>query len=86
MPQLRGVSLDTDQAGLFGVLQVVPVALGDLAIHSLLHPRDRIDQPIAPLLHEFDSEGILGIDGPDEEHSVLLPFGYRDLLNVLIGE
>ena len=39
------IALIADETGLFGVLQVVPVALVNLAVDRLLHPNDFIDQP-----------------------------------------
>ena len=68
------------------MLQVVPVAFGDLAVDCPLHPGDRVDEAVAPLFHELDCEGVLGVDGPDDQDPVLLQLGDGDLLNPLIGK
>ena len=84
--EFTAVALDANEAGLLGVLEVVAVSLGNLSVDCLLDPGDGVDQFVAPLLHEFDCEGVLGIDGPDDHHSILLQFMHRDPLYPLITE
>jgi hypothetical protein len=84
--ELGWVSLDADEAGLLGVLEVVAVALGDFAVDCLLHPGDGVDQAVPPLLHELDRERVLGVDGPHQQHSVLLQFVHWDAFDELVGE
>lgn len=62
------------------------MALGDLSIYCLLDPRYRIHQLIPPLLHQFDSKGVLRIDCPDDQHPIFLQFSHRNLLNELIAQ
>ena len=69
------------------MLQVVSVALGYLAIDGLLDPRNLVHKLVAVLLHELNSEAVLGIDHPDEEEAVSLQFieGNVEDLAVLQG-
>lgn len=68
------------------MLQIVAVPLGNLVVDGLLDPGDGIHQLVAPLLDELDGEGVLGIDGPDDDHPILLQLADRYLLNILIAE
>jgi hypothetical protein len=68
------------------MLEVISVALGYLTVHSLFDPSNGVYDFVPPLFHQFDCEGILGVDGPDDENTVLLKFGNRDLFDELVAE
>ena len=68
------------------MLQIVAVALGDFVVDGLLDPGDGVDQLVPPLLYQLDGEGVLGIDGPNDDHTVLLQLVDGYLLYVLVAE
>jgi len=69
---LAEVALESDEAGLLCVLQVVAVSVGDAAVHRLFDPADVADHGVAPLLEELQRQPVLGVDDPHEEQPVLL--------------
>ena len=68
------------------MLQIVAVTLGDFVVDGLLDPGDGVDQLVPPLLYQLDGEGVLGIDGPNDDHTVLLQLVDGYLLYVLVAE
>lgn len=72
------ISLDSDKAGLLGVLQVVTMAFGDLTVDCLLDPGYFIYKFVSEFLHHFKGESILGIDDPDEQETIGLELVERD--------
>jgi hypothetical protein len=66
------------------MLQVVAVALGNLAIDCLLDPGDLIDKLVAEMLHHFDGHAILGINDPNKEETVCLDLVKGDIHDLLV--
>lgn len=62
--RLKYGSFGADEAGFFGVLEVVPMTLCNLAIDCLFDPSDLVDQAVAVVLHHGNGEAVLGIDDP----------------------
>lgn len=46
-------ALESDQTQLLGMLQVITMALRNLAVHCLLYPADLINQPVPIVLHHL---------------------------------
>ena len=78
------VALHAHQAGLLGMLQIVAMALGNLAIDSLLHPGNLIDQFVSVLLHHINGHAVLRVDNPDEKETVGLDLVEGDIQNLLV--
>lgn len=58
--------------------------LGNLAIDSLLHPGNLIDQFVSELLHHINGKAVFRVDNPDEQEAVGLDLVERDILNLLV--
>lgn len=78
------VALNSNEAGFLGMLQVVPVTLGDLAVYCLLHPGNLVNELVAVVLHHRDSKAVLGVDHPDQEEPVLLQLVEGNIEHLLI--
>ena len=62
------------------------MTFGNFTIDCPFDPCYRVNDIVPPLLHEFDSEGVLGIDGPNDQHSIFLQFVNRNPLDPLVRE
>lgn len=81
---VRDIAANTNKAGLFGMLKIVAVPLGNLAIYSLLNPGNFIDETIAILLHHVKGHAIFGVDDPDEKETVTLNLVKGDVEDLFI--
>lgn len=66
------------------MLQIVAMALGNLAIHSLLHPGYLIDQLVSEVLHHLNGKAVLRVDNPDEQEAVGLDLVKGDIRDLLV--
>ena len=78
------VALHAHQAGLLGMLQIVAMTLGNLAIDSLLHPGNLIDQLVSECLHHLNGKAVLRVDNPNEQEAVGLDLVKGDILDLLV--
>lgn len=89
--QVTQIPLVPDEASLFGMLKIVPVAFVDLAIHSLLYPNDFIDKPkksmknvkdllVSMLFEELGREPILVVDDPNKQKPITLKSIIRNVV------
>ena len=58
--------------------------LCNFSIYCFLHPSNRVNNLVPPLLHQFDCENILSVYSPDDQNPILLQFWHRNFLYVLI--
>ena len=62
------------------------MALGNLAVYSLLHPGNFIHQRVAILVHEIDCKTILCIYHPDEKKAVFLDLVERNVQDLFVTQ
>ena len=79
--QILCFTLHTNEASLFGVLQVVTMTLGDEPIDSLLNPDNLINDLISLLLHHLDGKPVFGVDYPYEKETVGLQLFKRNVID-----
>lgn len=79
-----GASFETNEARFFGVLEVVAVTFGNLAVDCLLDPGDLVDHLVAPLFHHLDCESVLSVDDPNKYEACVLQKIHRKIKNLLV--
>jgi hypothetical protein len=60
------------------------VTLGNLAIDSLLHPSNLINQLVSECLHHLNGKAVLRVDNPNEQEAVSLDLVEGDILDLLV--
>ena len=63
---LSRVPLNSDEAGLLRMLQIVSMAFSYLAVNCLLDPCNLINEFIPILFHHLKSKSIFSVNDPDE--------------------
>ena len=70
------IAFDSDEAGLFGMLQIESVTSADLPVDGLLHPGDFLDDLVAPFVEELECKAEFVVDHPDEQKTICLDLVY----------
>jgi hypothetical protein len=82
------ISLNSQEACFFRVLQIKSMTFGNFSVDCLLDPGNRVDNFVAPyFFHQVDCKCIFCIDGPnDKQSTIFLEFWDRYFFDVLIIE
>lgn len=64
------VSLESYQASLFCMLQIITMTLSNFSGICLFAPSQFIDEPVVELLHHFQSKSVLGINDPNHNKTI----------------